>query len=281
MRNPQRDVPLAIIRAGLVAVVTYGVVIGIILFTLPKSQLANASGFLAAFKLVVGILPGPLALVLGWLVALAIVVSLASNGGTWIMGADRIYAISALDRTAPVLLGRFSGKYGTPIAVNLMTGIAATITVAASIVLTTLIGGTTATLFTVALGFILSINALIYLLIFPAFLILRYKYPNLRRPFKVPGGMVGAWVVTLLPVIYAALASYFVLIPTDATISISGLTRSTYELTLFIPLLIIVLLTVVFYIWGHLEKRNKDVVVELHFTEEGASETWSNVAIGD
>src|SRR5260370_16691098 len=70
MRNPQRDVPLAIIRTGLVAVVTYGVVIGIILFTLPKSQLANASGFLPAFQLAAGILPGPLPPVPGCLLPL-------------------------------------------------------------------------------------------------------------------------------------------------------------------------------------------------------------------
>jgi hypothetical protein len=38
--------------------------------------------------------------------------------------------------------------------------------------------------------------------------------------------------------------------------------RLTYELTQFIPLAIIILLTVVFYIWGQREKRNQDVVVE-------------------
>jgi amino acid transporter len=101
------------------------------------------------------------------------------------------------------------------------------------------------------LGFTISTTTLSYLLFFPCFLILRYKYPNVRRPYKVPGGMVGAWIVTILPVFYAALASYFVLIPTDETVSsYPNITRLTYELTVFIPLIIIVLLTVVFYIWG-------------------------------
>lgn len=104
---------------------------------------------------------------------------------------------------------------------------------------------------------------------FPSFLRLRYKYPDVYRPYKVPGGMLGAWIVTVLPLAYAAIASYFILIPTDATVSSYSIDRLTYELTQFIPLLIIALLTIVFYVWGHSEKRNEDVVVELNIGEVG------------
>ena len=72
--------------------------------------------------------------------------------------------------------------------------------------------------------------------------------------------MVGAWIVTLLPFAYAATASYFILIPTNSYVSKSGLDRPTFELTQFIPLVVIVLLTIVFYIWGQNEKRNQDVI---------------------
>jgi hypothetical protein len=106
------------------------------------------------------------------------------------------------------------------------------------------------------------------LFIFPAFLILRYKYPNVRRPYKVPGGMVGAWIATLLPLAYAAIASYFILIPTDTTVQSYSVSRLSYELTQFIPLAIILLLTAVFFVWGQSEKRNQDVVVELSPGEE-------------
>jgi glutamate:GABA antiporter len=99
---------------------------------------------------------------------------------------------------------------------------------------------------------------------FPSFLILRYKYPNVRRPYKVPGGMVGAWIVTLLPLAYAAIASWFIVFPTDKAVAGSGVDRVTYEASQLIPLGIIVLLAIVFYIWGHMEKRNQDIVVELN-----------------
>jgi cytochrome c biogenesis factor len=37
-----------------------------------------------------------------------------------------------------------------------------------------------------------------------------------------------------------------------------------YELTQFIPLILIIILTIVFYIMGHSDKSNRDVVVEFN-----------------
>jgi amino acid transporter len=267
MHDPQRDVPRSIIRSAVIAVIAYAAFLIFILLALPKSQLTNVGGFLSAYQSVGSVLPGPIATVLGWLVGLAFVLSLASSGGTWVIGADRTYAMSALDRTAPRLLGRFSGRYGTPIAVNTMTGIVASITMAAAILISEFAsGGSLGSLFAVVIGFTISTTTLSYLFIFPAYLILRYKYPNVRRPYQVPGGMVGAWIVTLLPLAYAAIGSYFILIP--ATISVSGIDKTTYIVTQFVALAVIFLLAIVFYVWGHMEKRNQDVVVELNLAED-------------
>jgi hypothetical protein len=88
MRNPRRDVPIAIIRSGIVTTVAYILILGTILLTLPKGQLSQASGFISAYQLVNGVLPGPLAVGLSWLIALA-VVALSSSGSTWLISADR------------------------------------------------------------------------------------------------------------------------------------------------------------------------------------------------
>lgn len=262
MVNPQRDVPRTLIRAGIAAAIGYAIPISVILFTLSKAQLSSATGFLSAYQIVAGVLPTQLATILGWIVALAIVVALASSASTWIIGADRTYAIAALDRTAPVLLGRFSGRYGTPIAVNTMSGITASVAMIAAVIINTYFGSATiAGLFTIVLGVVISTTTLSYLFIFPAYLALRIKYPNVHRPFVVPGGMAGAVIVTVLSFLYAAVASIFLLWPTDSSIP-TGFTRTTYELANFIPLAVIVLLTIVFYIWGQSEKRNADVVVD-------------------
>jgi glutamate:GABA antiporter len=261
MVNPQRDVPRSIIRGGIISVIAYTIPITVVLFTLTTSQLSNVGGFLAAYRTVNTVL-GPLATPLGWLVAIAVVFGLASSGGSWVIGADRTYAIASLDRTAPSIFGRFSGRYGTPIFVNTMTGIVASIAMIAAVLITAYGSGSIVLLFGLVLGFVISTTTLSYLFVFPSFLVLRFKYPNVHRPYKVPGGMVGAWIVMLLPLAYAALASFFILWPRDATVASNGVSRLTYELTQFIPLAIIVLLTTVFYIWGHAEKANRDVVVD-------------------
>ena len=264
MENPQRDVPRSIIRAGIVAVVAYAAFLITILLVLSKDQLSNVGSFLTAFK-AVDVVLGPLAIPMGWIVALAFALALASSGGTWIMGADRTYAISALDRTAPLIFGRFSGRYGTPIAVNIMSGIMATIAMVAAILVNAFGSGNITSLFAIVLGFVISTATIAYLFIFPSFLILRYKYPNVPRVYRVPGGMPGAWIVTLLPFAYALVAVVFILVPG----STGKVDRLTYELTEFIPLIIIVLLTIVFYIMGHNDKRNQDVYVDLHAGESG------------
>jgi glutamate:GABA antiporter len=269
MHNPQRDVPRSIIRSGIIAVFAYCVFLVFILLALPKSQLSSVGGFLSAFASVGGVLPAGVAKVLGWFVAAAFIVALASSGGTWIIGADRTYAISSLDRTAPRFLGRFSGRYGTPIAVNTMSGIVATITMAVAISISEFAtqGGGLAALFIVVIGFTISTTTISYLFIFPAYLILRYKYPNVHRPYRVPGGLVGAWIVTLFPFAFAAIASFYILIP--ATISVAGIDKTTYIVTQFVALGVIFLLAIIFYIWGHAEKQNQDVVVELNLETQG------------
>jgi len=262
MENPQRDVPRSLIRAGIVVLIGYAIPITVILFTLSKAQLSNASGFVNSFKIVESVLPTQFATILGWIIALAIVLALASSGGTWIIGADRTYAIASLDRTAPVLLGRFSGKFGTPIAVNAMSGITASIAMIAAIIVNSFGNGSVTTLFALVFGFVISTTTISYLFIFPAYFVLKLKYPNVRRPFTVPGGIAGAAVVTILTFVYALVATIFILWPTDSTIANNGVSRVTYELTQFIPLAFIVVLTFVFYIWGHAEKRNQDIIVE-------------------
>jgi len=72
--------------------------------------------------------------------------------------------------------------------------------------------------------------------------------PNVPRTYRLFGGMVGVWIVTLLSFAYAAIASYFILIPTASYVSKSGVSKLTYELTQFTPLIVILLLIVVFYI---------------------------------
>jgi glutamate:GABA antiporter len=263
MDNAQRDVPRAILRAGIIVVILYSLFLLAILIALPKNQLTAIGSFLNAFQTVNGVLPAPLSTALGWLVALGFATSLFASGATLLIAVSRTYAIAALDRAAPLRLGHFSRTLGTPIAAAILSGMVATVTVVASILMATFGSESIGALFVQVLGVAILTSLLAYLLMFPTFLILRYRYPAVPRRYRVPGGLVGAWIVTLLPMLYVGIACYFLLIPSDVYLQNNHLDRLTFELTHFVPLACIVLLTIVLYIWGQRERQNRDVLVEL------------------
>jgi amino acid transporter len=244
-------------------IVLYSLFLLAILIALPPKQLSAVGSFLDAFNTVNHILPDPMATVLGWLIALCFTTSLFATGVTLLIAVSRSYAIAALDRAAPSRIGRFSRTFGTPVTATIISGLVATITVIVSILLAVYGSESIETLFIHVLSVAISTELLAYLLMFPAFLILRYKFPSLPRKYRVPGGLVGAWVVTVLPMLYVGIACYFLLIPSDEYLQNNHLDRLTFELTHFVPLACIVLLTIVLYIWGQRERQNQDIVVRL------------------
>ena len=263
MENAQRDVPLTLLRACIIVVILYSLFLLAILIALPTNQLSAVGSFLNAFQTVNLVLPSSLATGLGWLVALGFATSLFASGLTLLIAVSRTYAIAALDRAAPLHLGRFSQRFGTPIAATLLSGMVATVTVVVSILLAAFGSESIGTLFVQVLSVAILTALLAYLLMFPTFLILRYRYPAVPRRYRVPGGLVGAWIVTLLPMLYVGIACYFLLIPNDVYLQNNHLDRLTFELTHVVPLVCIIVLTIVLYIWGQRERQNRDVLVDL------------------
>ncbi|MEM2729902.1 MAG: amino acid permease, partial [Candidatus Korarchaeum sp.] len=54
-----------------------------------------------------------------------------------------------------------------------------------------------------------------YLLLFPAFLKLRYSRPEVQRPYKLPGGEPLAWLSALLGELFIAIACLFFFMPPE------------------------------------------------------------------
>jgi len=243
-----------------------------ILLVLPKAQITGLGGFIDAIKTVFTVFGGHIATaadgtvtpvlsgfgsIMGDLAAIGFILALLSSGATWIMGADRSQAVAAYDGAGPRWLGRFSKKYGTPIAVNLLSGIVATVFMIAAFSLTS---GSTAKYFTAALGLAISTTTISYLAIFPALYLLRRKYPDVERPYTAPGGNNGAIAISGITLLWTVVAVVALLWPgaltalthggaADASVP-TGFSRTSYELSQFIPLLIILALGGLFYFWG-------------------------------
>ena len=133
MTNPKRDVPFAVLSSGITTMLAYGIPILAILIVLPTSQVSNLTGFLDAVKATFTVYGGHVAadgtvtltgagLILGRVAAVVFIFALASAGTTWIMGSDRTEAVASYDGGGPRALGRFSSRFGTPVAMNLLSG---------------------------------------------------------------------------------------------------------------------------------------------------------------
>src|SRR5690348_939788 len=153
MENPQRDVPRAVYASGLISFLAYAVpIVGVVLI-LSKDQLSNVSGFVAAYQFGSQTVFGGAAPFFNHIAALAFVFVLLSSGTTWLMGSDRLMAIGALAGSGPKQLGYFSSRFGTPIVVNIISGVVATIFMVLALTLTS---GNLGGFFAVVLGLVIS-----------------------------------------------------------------------------------------------------------------------------
>jgi amino acid transporter len=269
-------VPFTVIRSAFAAMVLYGVPILAILLVLPVSQITSLGGFIDAMKTVFTVYGGNVATaadgtvtatltgagkILGDLAAIGFIIALLSSGTTWIMGADRAQAVAGYDGGAPRFFGYFSARWGTPVVVNVLSGVFSTIVMVLAFQLT----GNANKYFTAVLGLAISTTTIAYLLVFPALIKLRYSHAAVPRPYKVPFGNAGAWVVSVLCTGWAALATIALLYPGFGTSKPddalpAGWTRGSYEASQFVPLAALIVLGLVFYALGAPTRRKLAVV---------------------
>jgi len=133
MRNPRRDIPVAIARAGIGQALMYGIPILAVLVVLPAEQVTSLGGLIDAMKTVFTVYGGSVAVdgsvalsgagqLLGWASALVFIWVLLASGSAWIMGAGRAQAAACMDGAGPRALGRISPRTGVPVVMGLVSG---------------------------------------------------------------------------------------------------------------------------------------------------------------
>ena len=209
MNDPQRDVPISVVRGAITSVTMYCIPILGILLVLPAKAVTGIGGFLDAVTEVFSVYGGA-AHTLRDLMALGFIVALMTSGAVWMIGSDRILAVASYDGAFHPFFGRFNASLGTPVRVNTMSGIAATIFMVLAVA--SFKGGTDAK-FVVVLDIAVSTTLISYLWIFPTVLKLRYSHGHVPRPYHVPGGLAGVWIATLLITGWTLLGSWVAVFP--------------------------------------------------------------------
>jgi amino acid transporter len=244
-----------------VSILLYGLPVLAIICVVPSDQISGkgVSAFLDAVDTVFTVYGGAGDLLVK-IAAIMFILAVVSSASTWLMGSDRAQAIASIDGTGPKWLGRFSSRLGTPVNVNVVSGILSTIVFLAAV----RIGeGSAANAFNVMIGIVLLFTTISYIVIFPAFIKLRRSHPNTHRPYRVPGGMAGVWICGLLTTFWAVLASISGIFPgflaegellSDSWLP-EGVTRAQYTTYAFVAIGITLAVGIIFYIVGGKTRR--------------------------
>ena len=206
MRYAKRDLPYAVFRTTAFSMLVYGIPIFAVLLVLPVNRVDGITGFVDALKTVFTVYGGGIAedgtvtlngagTFLGGIAGVLIILVIFSTGVTWLMSTNRNLAMACFDGSGPRWLGHTNPRYGTPVRINNITGIVAS---AILILGYQLNEGDLAKYFGVSVSFAIAASLVTYLGIFPAFWVLRNKYPDLTRPYRVRAHRTVAIWLTLV-----------------------------------------------------------------------------------
>lgn len=239
-KNPKKDYPRAMFIAALIICVvsivgTWGV--GSIV---PASFLNGPEGLnggvIEAFQLSLNNLG------VGWLItpiALVLAVGIVAQLSTWMLGPARGLAPAAFAGDLPPIFRKVN-KNGAPVGVLVIQAAVSTCFVLMYIVMDAInIDG-----YWVLVAITSLINIIMYIFMFMAFIKLRKTQPNTVRPFTLPGGKIGMWVVGGVAIVTLVFGFIFGLYPTvnyDATVTaiyIVGMLVSVFGIAVLPPFII-------------------------------------------
>lgn len=204
-KNPKSDFPKAMAISSVIIFVCTVLATLAIAFVIPASQLSLAAGVMQAIQyfFVAADIPGaigPMAI----LITIGGVVSLAA----WLIGPAKGLGVVAEEGNLPPIFNR-TNRYGSPVAVLFIQAAIGTFISLLYVFLPSVNQA-----YWVLSAITVELLSIVYLLVFASLIRLRYSQPDAPRPFKIPGGIIGIWIVGGMG-IFGVIFSFFVgLMPT-------------------------------------------------------------------
>ena len=204
IKNPRKNLPLSLIIGIFIIISIYLLANILYIYYIPVNEIAS-SDFVAAdatesFAGVIG----------GLLISVAILISMFGAAHTNMVSGPRVFFAMARDKLFFSKVAMVHPKFKSPHVSVLIQGIWAAIL--------TLIIGTYSGLFT----FVISASAIFYALTVGSVFVLRKKYPEIKRPYKVWGYPVAPiiFIVVIVAFVINAFVNTFMTEPKNALLLI-------------------------------------------------------------
>ncbi len=185
-RNPGRDVPRAILL-GVGIIVAFSVLGSLFLaLVLPQKEISLVSGVMELFQSILSTLN------IEWLLRpLALVIALGGVAHLmpWILGPAKGLAEVARQGYAPQRLGRVNTA-DVPVALLIAQGLGGSL-----FALLFLFVPDVSTSYWMLSAVTAQVIIVMYALMFASVIRLRYTQPETPRPYRIPGGIAGVWMV--------------------------------------------------------------------------------------
>lgn len=241
IENPKKNIPKATILSGIIISIVYIFATFGLLSALPQKDINIVTGITDALKIMVVNLLGENFIWLFNIICVIILLTFVSNMVTWSIGSNNVIAETGLDKRAPFIFGHKHERYGTPDYALYIMGIVGTLLIVGNYASNTGIANIFWTMFSLS-----SIIFLLpYLLFFPAVIVLRRKFPNVKRPYMVPGGKVGLYICSILGEAFILLAVVFFFVPPEGTDNILK-----YEISLTSMVVLTFIVGILIYLRG-------------------------------
>lgn len=205
MRNPARQFPKAIfIATGLVIVLSILGALAIAL-VIPEKNIGLAAGVCQAFDKMFTLFH------LNWLtpvVSILLAYGALTMVVTWVLGPSKGMLEVAKEGYLPKYWQQ-RNRSGMPTRILILQGALSSLLATAVLFMPTINGA-----FILMAALTAQLYMIMYLLMFAAVIKLRYSQPDKPRPYRIPGGRTGVWIVGGIALLTALAAILVGFIPT-------------------------------------------------------------------
>jgi glutamate:GABA antiporter len=186
VKNPQRDYPRALLYSTLIIFSTLVLGSLAIIMVVPSESLSMVSGLIDAYAVFFE------AYNLAWLtpiIAVLIVLGAISGISAWIIGPTKGLLVAARDGCIPKAFTS-TNKHGTPTTILVTQAVIFTLLTSIFVLFKTINAA-----YWMLSAMCAQMALLVYVFMFAAVIKLRYSKPNQRGAYRIPGGLLGVWLV--------------------------------------------------------------------------------------